>query len=71
MKTRSLVTLGILTALGGTANEVRAHAKGAMNLGVTKEELVELFIHAAAYCGVPRTGEAFRAAQEALAEDEG
>lgn len=66
-KTRSLITLGILTALNKPV-EIKLHAKGAIRNGCTKEEVMEALLQATVYCGVPAGVEAFRAAQEALSE---
>ena len=51
-KIRSAMTLGMLTALGRT-QEVKLHVRGAINNGFTPEDIKEMLIHAAAYCGVP------------------
>lgn len=65
LKTRSIVTVSILTALGRT-HELTAHVRGALNNGVTPAELQEIFIHASAYCGFPAAIEAFRAADKVV-----
>lgn len=65
LKTRSIVTVSILTALGRT-HELAAHVRGALNNGVTPAELQEIFIHASAYCGFPAAVEAFRAADKVV-----
>lgn len=68
-KTRSMLNLAMLTALGKPA-ELRLHVKGALANGVTVEEIKEILIHATVYCGVPAGLEAFKAAHEVLvAED--
>ena len=66
-KTRSLVTLSMLTALGRT-QELKGHVRGAINNGATIDEIREVLLHATVYCGVPLAIEAFRAAQEVLKE---
>ena len=66
-KTRSIVTLSMLTGLN-RPNQIRAHVKGAIANGVTKEELKELFLQAAIYCGVPAAVESFRIAREVFQE---
>lgn len=66
-KTRSLVTLSMLTALGRT-HELKGHVRGALNNGATIDEIREVLLHATVYCGVPLAIDAFRAAQEALKE---
>lgn len=65
LKTRSLVTVSILTALGRT-QELKGHVRGALNNGVTVEELQEVLLHASVYCGMPLAIEAFRAAREVV-----
>jgi 4-carboxymuconolactone decarboxylase len=65
---RSLINLGMLTALGKT-HEVAVHTRGALNNGLTKEEIAEVFIQAAIYCGVPAAVESFRAANPVIEEE--
>jgi 4-carboxymuconolactone decarboxylase len=66
-KTRSLITLSMLTALGRT-QELKGHVRGALNNGASMEEIREVLLHATVYCGVPLAVDAFRAAQEVLQE---
>ena len=66
-KMRSAMTLAMLTALGRT-HEVKLHVRGAINNGLTVEDIKEIFIHAAAYCGVPASLSSFNAANEVLKE---
>lgn len=65
LKTRSLVTVAMLTALG-RKRELAGHLSGAINNGATREELREVLLHAAVYCGVPLAAEAFRCAEAIL-----
>ncbi|PUE32596.1 4-carboxymuconolactone decarboxylase [Limnohabitans sp. Jir61] len=65
LKTRSLITVAMLTALGKT-HELKGHVRGALNNGATKQELQEVLLHAAIYCGVPTAVEGFRAAAEVV-----
>lgn len=58
-RTRSLITLAMLTALG-RKDEIRLHLHGAVNNGCTLEEIREVLLHAAVYCGVPAAVDAFR-----------
>ena len=67
LKTRSMITLSMLTALG-RSHEIKGHVRGALNNGVSKEEIREVLLHATVYCGVPLAIDAFRAAQEVLAK---
>ena len=67
MKTRSLITVAMLTALG-RQHELQGHVRGALNNGCTVEEIRETLLHCAVYAGVPAAIDAFRAAQEVLDE---
>jgi 4-carboxymuconolactone decarboxylase len=64
-KTRSLITLSMLTALG-RSHELKGHVRGALNNGATVEEIREVLLHATVYCGVPLAVDAFRTAHEVL-----
>ncbi|MET7483738.1 carboxymuconolactone decarboxylase family protein [Streptomyces sp. NPDC005538] len=64
---RSLVTLGILIALGAET-EIKTHARVALTNGVTRDELAEVLYHAAGYTGFPRAVAARTAVREALGE---
>jgi 4-carboxymuconolactone decarboxylase len=65
LKTRSLITVALLTALG-KQHELKGHVRGALNNGATVAELQEVLLHAAVYCGVPTAVEAFRSAAEVV-----
>jgi len=65
LKTRSLVTVAMLTALG-KQHELKGHVRGALNNGVTPEELREVMLHATVYCGFPTAIEAFRTVAEVV-----
>jgi 4-carboxymuconolactone decarboxylase len=60
-KTRSLITVAMLTAMG-KQHELKGHVRGALNNGVTPAELQEVLLHAAVYCGIPTAVDAFRTA---------
>lgn len=62
LKTRSLVTIGMLAALKAPT-ELTGHIRGALRNGATKEEIQEVLLHSAVYCGAPAAQEAFRAAK--------
>lgn len=66
-KTRSLLNLAMLTALN-RPHELKLHVRGALNNGVTREEIMEVFLQTAIYCGVPAAIDAFRNAREVFAE---
>ena len=68
-KTRSLLNLAMFTALN-RPHEIRLHVRGALNNGLTKEELMEVFLQSAIYCGVPAALDAMRVATEVFAEIE-
>ncbi len=65
LRTRSIVTVSMLVALG-RMHELKVHVRGALNNGVTKQELQEIFLHASVYCGFPAAVDAFRAAAEVV-----
>jgi 4-carboxymuconolactone decarboxylase len=64
---RSLITLSMLIALNRD-EEFRLHIRSARNNGVTREEIKELLLQSAIYCGVPAANAAFRSANEVFAE---
>ncbi|MBU3725019.1 MAG: 4-carboxymuconolactone decarboxylase [Burkholderiaceae bacterium] len=66
-KTRSMLNIAMLTALN-RPHELRLHVKGAIRNGVTKDEIREILLQTAIYCGVPAAIDGFRTAKEALAE---
>jgi 4-carboxymuconolactone decarboxylase len=66
-KTRSMLNLAMLTALNRTP-EVKLHTRGAINNGVTVDEIKEVLLHATVYCGIPAGLDAFKAANEVLKE---
>ena len=69
LKTRSLVTVAMLTALG-KQNELKGHLRGALNNGATLQEIQEVLLHATIYCGVPAAAEASRSPAEVLPQTE-
>ena len=66
-KTRSLINLAMLTALN-RPHEVRLHLRGALRNGCTRQEIMEVLLQAAIYCGVPAAIDSFRVAREVLAD---
>lgn len=64
-RTRSVVTVSMLIALQAHA-ELKGHVRGALTNGVTPEELREIIMHAAAYCGYPAALSAMRVAREVI-----
>jgi 4-carboxymuconolactone decarboxylase len=65
LRTRSIVTVSMLVALG-RMHELKIHVRGALNNGVTREELQEIFLHASVYCGFPAAVDAFRSASDVI-----
>jgi 4-carboxymuconolactone decarboxylase len=66
-RTRSFLNLAMLTALN-RPHEIKLHVRGAINNGVTKAEIAEVFLQAAIYCGVPASLDSFRVAKEVFRE---
>jgi 4-carboxymuconolactone decarboxylase len=64
-RTRSLLNIGMLTALG-RRDELTIHVRGALRNGVTPEEIQEALLQAAIYCGVPAAMDAQRTAEAVL-----
>jgi 4-carboxymuconolactone decarboxylase len=65
---RSAITLTALVAHGHLA-ELELHLRGALRNGLTREEIVEVLLQSAVYCGVPAANSAFAVAKRVLAED--
>jgi 4-carboxymuconolactone decarboxylase len=65
LKTRSLITVAMLTAQG-KQHELKAHVRGAIHNGATPEELREVMLHATVYCGFPTAIDAFRTVNEVV-----
>jgi len=68
-KTRSLLNLAMLTALN-RPHEVKLHIKGALNNGCSKNDIMEVLLQTAIYCGVPAAVDSFRVAKETFKEIE-
>ncbi|MEV3986221.1 carboxymuconolactone decarboxylase family protein [Nonomuraea sp. NPDC049758] len=65
---RQLVTLGVLTALGGCEPQLYVHVNAALNVGLTPTEIAEAMLHAATYCGMPRAINATLVAKRVFGE---
>lgn len=65
---RQLVTLGMLTALGGCEPQLEVHINASLNVGLTPQQIVEAFLHSAVYCGFPRALNATFTAKKVFAE---
>src|SRR4051812_3618597 len=68
-RTRSLVTIALLAALG--RDELAAHVRATENTGATPEEILEVLLHVAVYAGVPAANSAVRVAEAVLGEGDG
>lgn len=66
-RTRSCITLTALVALG-REEELAMHVRAALRIGLTPDEIKEVLLHSAVYCGVPAANGAFTVAQEVLDE---
>ena len=67
-RTRSCITLTALVA-GGHEQELAMHVRAALRNGLTPDEIKEVLLQTAIYCGVPAANSAFKIAQEVLAEE--
>ena len=66
-RTRSMLNLAMLTALN-RPHEIKLHVRGAINNGLSKDDIQEVFLQAAIYCGVPAAIDSFRNAKEVFQE---
>lgn len=64
-KLRSILNVAMLTALN-RPNQLRSHLEGALNNGWTVDEIQEVLLHAAVYCGLPAAVDAFKVGEEVL-----
>jgi 4-carboxymuconolactone decarboxylase len=71
LRDRQLVNLATLATLGGVDPQLTGHVKTSVRLGMTREEILEVFVHLAPYIGMPKTLAGLRVATAALAEDAG
>jgi 4-carboxymuconolactone decarboxylase len=65
---RQLVTIGMLTALGGCEPQLEVHINAALNVGLTPQEIVEALLHSAVYCGMPKALNATFVAKKVFTE---
>ncbi len=70
LRTRELVTVALLAALGNCESQLAFHASGALEAGATAQEVVETLMQVSIYAGIPRTINALVAARPALARQE-
>ena len=64
-RTRSMLNIAMLTALN-RPNEIRLHVRGALNNGLSVQEIQEVLVHTCIYCGVPAALDAFKIAKEVI-----
>lgn len=69
-KTRSMLNIAMLAALN-RPHELKLHVRGALRNGVTRDEIREVLLQVAIYCGVPAAIDSFRSAREVLAQIDG
>jgi 4-carboxymuconolactone decarboxylase len=70
LKTRELLTVAALTVLGYAQAELKDHIRGALHVGCTRDEVLEVILQMAVYAGFPAALEASRTAAAAFAEDQ-
>jgi 4-carboxymuconolactone decarboxylase len=66
-RSRSILNLGMISALN-RPHELKLHIRGAITNGITKAELMEIFLQVAIYCGLPASIDSFRTAKEVFKE---
>ncbi|KRN11054.1 carboxymuconolactone decarboxylase family protein [Liquorilactobacillus mali] len=64
MKQREIITITALLAQGDTSSQLRIHIQGALNVGITRDEITETFVHCLSYVGFPRVLNAVSIAKE-------
>ena len=70
LKTRELLTLCVVSSLGGCEGQVKAHVQGNLNVGNSKETMIAAIIHSLPYMGFPRTLNALACVNEVIPENE-
>ncbi|MFD2027644.1 carboxymuconolactone decarboxylase family protein [Promicromonospora aerolata] len=65
---RQLLTLGMLTALGGCEPQLEVHVEASLKVGLTPQQIIEAFLHSAVYCGIPRALNAVGIAKKVFAD---
>lgn len=68
LKSREIVTIAALTALGNAVSQLKVHIQGALNVGVSRHEIIEIIIQMAVYAGFPAALNAMYAAKEVFIE---
>jgi 4-carboxymuconolactone decarboxylase len=70
LKSREIAVIAALTAMGNAAPQLKAHIDGALNVGCTREEVIEVIMQMAVYAGFPAALNGLFAAKEVFAERE-
>ena len=68
VKSREMITVAALTAMGNAPAQLRAHIHGALNAGCTRQEIIEIIVQMALYAGFPAAINGVQAAKEVFAE---
>jgi 4-carboxymuconolactone decarboxylase len=68
LRSREIATIAALTALGNARPQLEAHVRGGLNVGLTRDEIVEIIMQMAAYAGIPAALNGLAAARKAFAE---
>ncbi|MCI0453905.1 MAG: carboxymuconolactone decarboxylase family protein, partial [Candidatus Dadabacteria bacterium] len=68
LRSREIATVAALIALGNTNQQLKVHIHGALNVGVSRQEIIEIIIQMAVYAGFPAALNAMRAAKEVFME---
>lgn len=68
-RTKSMLTIAMLIARGASIELIRAHLTGALRLGITRDEIADLFIHVTSYCGAPATAGVWPKVRDLLVPD--
>jgi 4-carboxymuconolactone decarboxylase len=71
LRDRQLVNLAALATLGGVDPQLTGHVKTSLRLGMSREEILEVFVHLAPYIGMPKALAGLRVATAALAQADG
>lgn len=68
LKSREIATVAALTTLGNAISQLKVHINGALNVGVSRQEIIEIIIQMAVYAGFPAALNAMYAAKEVFEE---
>ena len=68
LKARELITISSLASQGDCTPQLKVHINGSLNVGITKKEILEVFLHLSVYCGFPKAINAMLIAKEVFEE---